>query len=165
MSRKPYEEIIEHFGTMPDDASKDIILRMIDKASVVSISSDPSRDTLQFNYIKTISTFIAVIMSNAVKIDTILYKISISIAIIIFSSLAIYAVLLKHIQSKNLSIVLVHLENLIGCYKRGLYYPEATLLPVNWMKTKNYIGHRIFLPYVITILSLMLLCLFIIAIR
>lgn len=165
MSRKLYEEIIEHSGTMPDDASKDIILRMIDKASAVSINSDLSRDTLQFNYITAISTFIAAIMSDAIKIDTILYKISASIVVTIFSSVAIYAVLLKHIQSKNLSIVLVHLENLIGCYKRGLYYPEATLLPVNWMKTKNYIGHRIFLPYVITILSLMLLCLFIIAIR
>ena len=52
--------------------------------------------------------------------------------------------MMKQKQHVDLGKVLVHLEDMIGCYTPGHLVKNATLLPLEWVdNSENYIGRKV----------------------
>ncbi|MEM1235719.1 MAG: hypothetical protein AAGI10_02035 [Pseudomonadota bacterium] len=128
-------------GVSSDDLT--VLLAMIDKAFHAEQDAARSRDNTAFRYIAALIAVLVAVLSNTFPLISASGKVFVVSAVISLALLASMDIWSKHRQTRDLTRVLVHLENLAGCYENGRYVDNTTLLPEEWLVTDGYIGNRV----------------------
>ena len=129
--------------TEMSDKQTDVLLAMTDKAFRAEMHAYASIERTTFRYATTLLAASVVLLSDRIAIEGVWPKCVTSIAIILFALIATIELHLKRKQLQNLSKVLVHMEDLLGCYTPNSFVDNATLLPEEWLNTGNYIGRKV----------------------
>ena len=116
---------------------------MTDKAFRAEMQAYASIESTTFKYATTLLAASVVLLSDRISIEGFTAKLATSFAIILFALIATIELWLKRKQIRNLSKVLVHLEDLLGCYTPDFFASGAVLLPPEWLDTQKYIGRKV----------------------
>lgn len=126
------------------DRALEVLLPMIDKAFKSDVEASKSIENITFRYVAALLAVLLAILSKGIVFDDIYTKFGASFSIILFVLLATIDLMMKHKQHADLGKVLVHLEDIVGCYTSGHFIKNATLLPEEWLdNSENYIGRRV----------------------
>ena len=128
---------------LPTGKDRDVLLAMIDKAYRADSQVSMSIETISFKYATILLATVVVLLSDRIVIEGLYPKLAATFAIILFVAIATIDLWLKRKQHSDLGKVLVHLEDLAGCYTPDCFVEGARLLPPKWLDTDNFVGRKV----------------------
>ena len=140
----PFNRPLSSSGlNLSTDKDTEVLLAMIDKAYRADSQVSTSIENISFRYATILLATVVVLLSDRIVIEGLHAKLAASFAIILFVAIATIDLWMKRKQHSDLGKVLVHLEDLIGCYTPDCFVKGATLLPPEWLNTDNFVGRKV----------------------
>ena len=140
----PFNRDLSLGARIRTDKNLDVLFAMTDKAHHACGSASGAIQNITFRYVASLAAVLLALNSKSILITGTYGKMAAVIGVVLFALVATVDLLMKQKQYMSLLKVLVHLEDLLGCYTPGCHVENATLLPPEWREIDNkYVGQKV----------------------